>query len=177
MRTLDVIQQPAAPAVSLSEAKEHARVDHDADDALIGAFVGAATSMVESEANRALVSQVVEETVEAAREVRLMRAPVQAVTSVVDTDTGAAVDPAAYTLRRDRILFARERSSPVTIRYACGYGLSHADVPDGLRMAVARTASHLYEHREDVAVGTVVGRLPDMAARLVDPFRRLVSAL
>jgi len=47
-RSLKTLTQPAAEPVSLSEAKQHCRVDTDSDDAYIGSLIAAAREWCEA---------------------------------------------------------------------------------------------------------------------------------
>jgi uncharacterized phiE125 gp8 family phage protein len=52
-----LIEEPAIEPLTLAEAKSFLRVEHSADDDLIGALIKAARSEVESATRRALITQ------------------------------------------------------------------------------------------------------------------------
>lgn len=55
-----VITQPALEPITLEEAKAHLRVEHTADDDLIGALITAARELAEGYQGRALIDQTIE---------------------------------------------------------------------------------------------------------------------
>ena len=57
MYGLSLITPPAEEPVSLARAKLHLRVDHDAEDELIGGWIAAARTLTEKHANRRWVEQ------------------------------------------------------------------------------------------------------------------------
>ena len=55
--TLTVISPPAAPAVSRDEVKDHLRIGHDGEDALVDRLISEATAWLETGADIALVQR------------------------------------------------------------------------------------------------------------------------
>ncbi len=53
-----LLESPSSEPLSLAEAKNFLRVEHDADDALIGALIAAARGQVEAATRRVLITQV-----------------------------------------------------------------------------------------------------------------------
>lgn len=137
---MTVITPPAAPVVSLAEAKAMLLVDHTADDALIMALVAAATVEVQDAAARALVTQTLQVALDGWPDdgvVRLPHPPLQAVVSVKYFDADnveQTVAPADYMVIADvtpgLVAPAPGKSwptdlrsqSPIRIRYTAGYG-------------------------------------------------------
>jgi uncharacterized phiE125 gp8 family phage protein len=61
----------------------------------------------------------------------------------------------------------------VVVAYTAGYGPSATEVPRAIRDAILRVVAHLYEHRADYVVGTIVGKFPMTAQTMLDPYRVL----
>lgn len=59
------------------------------------------------------------------------------------------------------------RMDAIEIRMVCGYGAASA-VPDAAKAAIKLTVGHLFEHREDVVIGTIVAKLDLGSQYLLD---------
>ena len=177
-----LISPPVGEPVSLAEAKAFLRVDHDDEDALIGALVSAARLQVENATGRALMSQgwrTVLDAWPARRVVRIARSPVAAIDAVtVYDDQGAAsvLDPGDYRLdtasRPARLVIDAAAPSPgasvngIEIDFTAGFGTA-GDVPAPLVLAIKRLVAHWYENRE----ATQDGDVPGPVAALIAPYR------
>ena len=172
MWTLERTVAPAAPVVTLAEAKLHLRVEHDAEDTLIERIVAAATERAEEIQLRAFVTQTFRlglSRFPSGRIIRLPRPPLQSVTSITYTDANGAeqtlpasdyrVDTAAVP---GRVILNRSAAWPsiadepdaVKVTYVAGYGATGPSVPEEQRAAVLLFVGHLYESREAITVGT-----------------------
>jgi uncharacterized phiE125 gp8 family phage protein len=98
LSTVKVKTPPAKEPVALEIAKQHCRIDHASDDALIAIYITSARSMVQSYLNRALITQTLTWTLTPEDPLRpadsrlwgnltLPRSPVSAINSVIATDT------------------------------------------------------------------------------------------
>jgi uncharacterized phiE125 gp8 family phage protein len=173
-----VITPPAEEPISLAAAKDHLRVDHEADDGLIGALITAVRDFAEEFQNRTYVTQVLELSLDAWPDkpvIQLPRAPLQDVVSVTYRDyTGAESEWARDNYQVDprstpgRLALAYGRSWPsvtlpriagITIRYTAGYGAAD-QVPEKFKRAMLLIIGHLYEHREEVNIGNIVNLVP-----------------
>ena len=161
MTSLRVITPPTAEPVSLETVKEHLRIDHAYEDALLDTYIAGARESGEDLARRAFITQTLEMTVDAWPEdgiLTLWRPPLQSVTSVkyydaddvqhtwtdytVDTDsTPGAV--AFNTLPGDSL----RESGAITVRFVAGYGNSEANVPGTIRNALLALIAYRYENR------------------------------
>jgi uncharacterized phiE125 gp8 family phage protein len=142
---LRLVSPPAVEPLSLQEAKDHLRVTHAAEDALIQAYITAARSRCEEYQRRAYVQQTWELSLDgfpcaSANDphavIRLPRPPVQSVASVIyvaEDGSEVTMDASAYQLDAGGELarlspaygttWPRARRVPgaVRIRYVAGY--------------------------------------------------------
>lgn len=163
-----VTSEPAIEPVSLTEIKEHCRVDHDEEDALLESFVKTARVMCERHTGRALITQTrVAYFDKWDDDFDLAGTPVQSITSLKYFDrnsTETTVSDTSYLLDAQRgelvfkfgiappTLWLRE-VNPIQVTYVCGYGSTADTVPSPLRTAIKMMAAALWEHREDVIIG------------------------
>lgn len=192
MRPVLTLQQsPVGDVVTLAEAKEHLRVEHTAEDALIADLVTAAVEKFDARhgiLGRALLTQdwgvgfSAAQVAGLGRKVILPFPPVQDVLSVryVDRDgIDQTMSAADYDLVADEdsaaAVLADEASWPdvddremaMTITLRCGYGLAAA-VPSRLRRAILADVATMYRMRE--SAGDKVEQSPFYNA-VVDAFR------
>lgn len=170
---------PTEEVVTLEEAKDHSRIDHNDDDALIRTQIKAARSYVEEIANRQLVNASWTYTLDSfPGEIILPRPPLVSVTSIQYVDTAGSTQTEAtsvYTVLTDddtegRIVEAvnqtwsatRDQPNAVTIVYVAGYGAAATAVPEGYKAAILLLFAEMYENRETFAVGRILARFPTL---------------
>lgn len=183
--------QSAAPTVeplTTAEAKNHLRVDVDAEDNLIDSLVVAARNVVEQHTGRQLITATWKLYLDdfPTKQIVLPRPPLQSVTSIeyVDTDGNTATwSNDEYRVDSDmesaRITeeygeswpVARDVTQAVTITYNAGYGDASSDMPEAFRQAIRLLVGHFYENREQVTVEGVPRTIPEGARRLLSPYR------
>lgn len=182
--SLKVITARANPAVILSDAKLHLRVDGSTEDALISALISAATDMVERRTRRSLIHQTFRWTFDAFPfgPIEFPRSPAVAMTiSAVDYprvryydengDQQTLVEDTDYFLDLDNNppslqLFAdgswpltqMNRPKSVEVDFVAGYGASSTDVPELLKVCIKMLVGHWFANRE--AVGVVGTEVP-----------------
>ena len=183
-----VVTAPAAEPIAVYEAKLHVRVDHDADDAWFAAQIAAARSYVETRCSRALITQMLEATLDAWPTVPFLvlpAPPLQAVESITYTDSAgaAAIVPATQyqvltTHTPGLVGLAYGVGWPtvtlrgwagIAVRYVAGYGPTAASVPAAIKQAMLLLIGHWYANREAVAAGNL-GPLPFAVDALLYPF-------
>lgn len=185
--SLKVITARANPAVTLSEAKLHLRVDGVAEDALIAALVTAATEMVERRTRRSLINQTFRWTFDyfPAGAIELPRSPASQVAAGgayayslprvryydENGDQQTLIQGDDYFLDLDtnppslQLLADGEwpmtqtgRNRCVEVDFVAGYGDNSAVVPELLKVCVKMLAGHWFANRE--AVGVVGTEVP-----------------
>lgn len=182
---------PAETPVSLSEAKEHLRVDHDDEDITIAIYIAAATAHLDGWSGilgRCIVTQTWRLDMDGFPSGCLIRLPfadVQSVTVAYDDTAGAAhtLSAATYNLRQDAIgsglLLAEGASWPdteetpdaVRVTMVCGFGAASA-VPAALKVAILMILGHMYSAREAVSDRPMTA-VPMAVDMLVGPYRRV----
>ena len=198
--TLKRTVEPATLFADLALVKVHLRVDIADDDALIGAYVAAATRACEEHTRRQFmpatwrlsldefpsgelnsrISPAIE-----ANDILLPRPPFAAVTSLIYKDpAGVAqtlVSGTDYLQLSDdepaRLVLPLTATWPDTYRQPGAVSITYvagyadaASVPAPLKQAVLFLVSHLYENREPVIVGTISSALPFAVDSLLSPF-------
>ena len=187
--TLKLIQSPGAEPLTVVEAKQHLRVEHSVDDALIGALITVARQRCEHETQRALVNQVWERVLDGFPGVELLlgRPPVRQVQSITYLDAAGdsqTLPSASYVLDADAeegwVLPAADEVWPETadsvnavrVRFEAGYGDTGAAVPAALRQWMLLQVGALYAFRESIAAGASIHELPGrFVDSLLDPYR------
>jgi uncharacterized phiE125 gp8 family phage protein len=166
---LQVVEQPEAEPISLEEAKAHARILTDSEDALLGVLIKAARRYAEARCNRSLAVQTYEATFDALPcgfgVLELPRPPLVAVESIGYRPwPGVApvtLDPSAYrvvpgtpglVVPTDAWPSAIGAAS-VVVRYSAGWAPD--ELPEDARVALLMLVSHWFDRREPVTVGTV----------------------
>lgn len=153
---LDIITAPASLPVTLAEAKSHARVDFDDDDALLSTLLGSAVEHVETILGQQLAPATYELRLAGfpAGNITLPRPPVSSVESITYRDRDGMVqtfeDWLVY-LSKDTPFIAprtcwpstQEHPDAVVVRFITGSN----DVPERARVAILSLVSHWYDTR------------------------------
>lgn len=176
---------PSAEPLTLAEAKTFLRVDHDAEDVLIGALITSARATVEALTRRVLIDQSWRIVRDAWPLSGLITAPVNPLREVTGAHVidaaGAevAVPPGAFIcdsarlpglIRVDRGLVpAPGRTlAGIAIDVVSGHGADADHVPSPLIEAVRVVLAHFYEHRDIAGPGAA---FPERLGSLVAPYR------
>lgn len=180
-----LISPPASEPISLAEAKQFLRIEHDADDDLIAALIAAARSAVELATRRVLILQTWRIVLDRWPASGRLASPVnplrtlEAARVLGEDGTPSPVAPEDFTLDTASVpgAIAWERANPagpgralagIELDVTAGYGEA-ADVPPPLVQAIRLLLAQSYEHRDRLQADA----LPDAVAALVRPFRVL----
>lgn len=188
MSALVMITAPAVEPVTLEEARDHLRVDSDAEDALISELIAAARQWCEQHTGRQFVTATFDWHVDMlAGTLEVPRAPLQSVTSITYLDSdGAQQTLAGATYRVDaysipaRLALGYAQSWPAlygvvnaaTVRFVAGYGDAAQDVPAPIRQAILLLTAELYEQRQE-SVPLAFSGTPFGVTALLHPYRVL----
>jgi uncharacterized phiE125 gp8 family phage protein len=175
-RSLQRVTEPQVEPVSLSEAKQHLRVDTEDDDTYITGLITAARQWVEEYLDRALVTQQLTMRVDTFPfEFVLPRPPMATAGTLTTTQITYTLAPSGssgtatlttatlatnqYRVDRDstpgriRTIYGGTWPSHLTdpnavgVTWWAGYGSSASDVPRAIRHAILMVVGHLYERR------------------------------
>lgn len=181
---------PAVEPITLAEAKQFLRVEHDDDDDIIGALIAGSRIHVETQTRRALITQSWRLTRDVWPEtgcLALLPVPVRTLDAVrvykSDGTTlaldlaGFALDNSAAPARLSLVHGAppapERRAAGIEIDVTCGYGDAPTDVPEPLRQAIRLLVAHWYENRRIVAASGEAAVLPQSASALIAPYQVL----
>jgi uncharacterized phiE125 gp8 family phage protein len=144
--------------VDLATVKEHLRIPHNAEDALLDLYRRSAVEFL-ARRQRQYWGPAEDVTLTASGADLWLVGPVIRVDSVT-ADGGAVLDPADYTVSDYRVSIARYiRGTLHTVAYRHGFE-ADTDVPEHYRQAVLLVMGHWYANRTPVAVATVATELP-----------------
>ncbi len=180
---------PAAEPITLAEAKQFLRVEHDDDDDVIAALIAGSRIHVETQTRRALITQswrlardawpdcgwlavlpVPLRTLDAARVYRLDGSTLALDVAAFAIDKIAA--PARLAFTRGALPAPERPIAGIEVDVTSGYGDAD-DVPEPLRQAIRLLVAHWYENRGLVAVGQQIAVLPQGVSALIAPYRVL----
>lgn len=155
---------PTALAVSVADAKAHARIEVADDDVLIESLIQVATDLAETLTGRAIMPQTWETTLDSFPEAfELARIPVASVVAVFYVDEAGitqTVAPGAYTLDASEDVgpvylvpaygsewpTTRDQINAVMVRYVCGYA-DAASVPEPVKQWIKIQVATMYDNR------------------------------
>ncbi len=179
-----LIEGPAVEPVSLAEAKNYLRVEHEEDDELIGELIESARVQVEQAARRVLVTQqwriVLDRwpasgwivspvnplvSLDAARVFPFEGAAVSLVAAEFTINTASA--PAIIAFERGNVIAPGRTSGGIELDVTAGYGDSAEDVPAPLRQAIRLLVARNYEHRDRIEKDA----LPEAVHALIAAYR------
>jgi len=181
---------PSTTPISVAEAKQHLRVDHDSDNNYIASLISVATASVEQFLRKALITQTrrLDLCEFPSSEFVLDHPPLVSVTSLDYTATSGAtatVGSSVYDVDTSsvpgRVLLGSEQTWPTSIddtwnavrlTYVTGTATSSTGVPAAYRHALKLLVERWYEHRGDVVTGSVK-ELPHGVADLLRPTRNM----
>jgi uncharacterized phiE125 gp8 family phage protein len=178
-----LIEPPASEPLSLVEAKNYLRVQHEADDALIAAMISAARIQVESRTRRAPITQTWRIVLDRWPSSAAIASPVSPLREVVagrvrdetgelqaiDTDifiANTASSPEVIAFDAGRVIQPGQDRAGIEIDIEAGYGAA-ADVPAPLVQAIRLLLARAYEYRGQGERNDV----PDGIAELLAPYR------
>lgn len=181
--TLSLVTAPAAPVVTLAQAKAHLAVTHALDDDAIQLYLDAAIAHVdgaEGTLGRCLVTQTWDYTLDAfTSTIKVPLPTLQSVTSVsyVDTDGNTqTVDPGDYIVAGQRIVAGNAGwpstdnvPDAVTVRFVAGYATAD-DVPAAIKSAILLLVGGMYANRESEGAALVEN---PAVQRLLAPYKVL----
>lgn len=168
---------PPEPIVSLDEAKQHLRVEHDSDDAYIDGLIAVATSAIDGPSGwlgRALGEQTLETRFDCwPRPLKLPYPPEIEIVSVTYIDPAGVEQswPLTEPLPYDDLPAVRGRRADIRIRWKAGYPAGK--VPGAIRHAILLMVGDLYANRENggPSASAAAVNMPVTADRLLQPFR------
>lgn len=182
-----ITSEPSVEPVTLSDLKDHVRVDFDDEDGLLEGLIVSARRHVERHLGRSLITRTLELRLERfpSDRLQLPSPPFQSLTSIAYTDAegaGVTMDAADYAVLEvgDAAVVRPvsgfwptvSRFGGVSVTWIAGYGDTAADVPADIAEAVKLLAAHHYAHREATFYGeNGMRRLPFGVADLLEPYR------
>lgn len=191
---------PTGLPVSLVEAKEHLRVTHSDEDAMIASYLQAAVARAEEYTGLGLLQQTWQQTFPAfANPMLLYRRPLLQVGSplsvvqVTFLDASGAIQTLDDTVYRvtgigSEFAYGAVRlgygqiwpttyadQEAVTITYSVGFGTTASAVPAAIRQAILMMVADAYGYRESLYQGSL-DEIPFGAEALLRPWRPLAVA-
>ncbi len=182
---------PPIEPLSLAQAKEHLKVESNADDNLINRLIATARQQVEKQIDKVLIDQtwsIYLDDWPGNSEIRLPVGPVTQVNELrtySDDDIASPIDPAHFftdlvsapqrlVLRGSRIWQKPGRvAGGIEIEVIAGYGPDGASVPAPLRTAMLVLIAHWHENRQPDCSGSPVGSIASTLQNLLGPYKRV----
>lgn len=183
-----LLTPPAAEPLTLAQAKDFLRVQHDADDDLISALIAGARLHVEAQTRRVLITQAWRLTRDmwpASGRLPVLPVPLRAVIAAgvwqadgtlqaIEFDAlavDAASTPAVLAFERGAMPAPGRLAAGIEIDIEAGYGDAAEDVPEPLRQAIRLLVAHWYENRSVIAASGEMAFFPTNVGALLAPFR------
>lgn len=183
-----LLTAPVAEPLSLVDAKNFLRVEHDADDAIIAALVSAARNHVEALTRSALIAQTWRLVLDWWPEDGRIKPRIGPLRSLVAArvfnaaNASSTIEPETFvTDRAAGVIAAPGWSLPlpgrgvagIELDIEVGFGEVAADVPPVLLQAIRTLVAHWYENRGLIAIGQSVAMMPASVNAMISSHRVL----
>lgn len=173
--TLKIYQNPLIEPLDLDEVKNYLKIENTEDDSLISSLIVTVRQSAENFLKLSLINQSWATLFDnyLPQTVSLLKAPVQAISSVVLYDkqgVSITIDSSQYSLNsaRNKIIFDSSHISYKSeIIYVSGFGANKEDIPSPIKQAMLMHIASIYDNR---AGGDTI---PDYAKSLYSPFRSI----
>lgn len=171
---------PSTYPVSLTEAKQHVRIDYNKEDDLINSLIRTATEFVERYTGKALIQREITLLANKciSEKLPLLYPPIVSVTTVEIADnvnSGAET----YTITTDYVLkglsskYLVIESEEVKVVYQAGYGQAD-DVPEIFKEAIFKLIYDMWENRGESVTGTISQYTKQSVSRLLYSHRETI---
>lgn len=168
--------------VTLTEFKDHLKIDGTNEDTILDAFLTAATEVVQELQWRQLVEASFEWRIDSFgfnnSRITLPKPPLQSIDTIKYIDPNGDLQTLAADQYDATIASSddygsvapsfsnswpstRSEKHAVRITFTGGYG-TRTDVPDTTKAAIKILGAHLYETREELIVGQIITEVPKM---------------
>lgn len=180
-----VTSQPASEPVSVSEAKEHMRVETALDDSYIGVLVTAARKWAENYCRRGFVTQTWESTFDAFEDgLELPGGTLQSITSVQYYDANSTLQTLSTSVYAADVLsvpgklrLKTDQDWPdvsgawnsVVVTYVVGASAGSVEAP--VKQAIMLLVSQMYEHRTPEVIAANISHVSFAVEALLSPYR------
>ena len=175
---IELVTAPTSEPITITEAKNHMRVEHNDDDLVIANLINVAVNYVDASGmlGKAMITQTWSECFGPhVSTVRLSLGPVQSVSSIQYYDANNVLQ--TETLSNYYVIGTKgyvtiypksgftwptvfNREDAIKITYVIGYGDTAASVPATIKHALKMLVAHYYENRENELVGVNSKTLP-----------------
>lgn len=183
-----LIEAASVEPLNIIEMRDFLRLEHDADDELIGGLIVAAREYCENYTRRAFISQKWRLSLDMlphSGRIGLPKSPlvsVDAVRFIDDDGVETILDPSLYFVdvasepgRMEFVgtlpSFAFRKIGGVEVDFTAGFGASAADVPQPILQAMRLIIAHWYENREAASFAGSARITPLSAAGILSPYR------
>lgn len=140
---LELVTPPVVEPVSVTEAKEHLRLNHDAEDERIGRLISAARAMAEKFTSRALCFQAWRMTLEhPGGLLTLQPSPVLTAVATLDGESVGSLDIIGAESKWPEVEI---EAGSVIVDLTCGYDGSPSEIPQAFRQAILLYVEMLYD--------------------------------
>lgn len=174
VRDITTTVAPSTSVVTLSEAKNYLKVDYNEDDDLISALITTAQTRLEQYASTAMTARTLKVVAYVDEFIELPYAPINTIT-LVEYWNGvawAALQVGNYQVLGDtykKVYFTSPIMSEFRFTYTCGY----TTTPTGMKTALLKMVSDLYEYRESSVEATTPTSNVTTAYELMKPYKRI----
>ena len=185
---------PTVEPISLSEAKDYAKVEYNDDDQLIDSLITSARLYVENFIRRPLNTQTITMAIDWCfpEVIPLPMNPVQSITAAsftyVNSDgdvtqvptatyTTDTLDPARIYLAYNQVWpTVRMQRKTISVVFVAGYGDAGTSIPEPIRTAIKMMVTYHYETRQPhmMGIGATMVTMPKTVETLLLPYVVLV---
>ncbi len=189
---LTVTTAAAIRPVTIDEAKDHLRVNHDSENGYIDSLIRAAVESTEDDTGRAWINRTLQMTLDrfpVGTEFELPRSPVSSTagdTVITYTDTDGATQTLATSVYGvdvtpiAPVVFLKDgqrwtdtlgtQPAVVTVQFVAGYGATTVSVDPRVKPAILLLVGLWYREREPVSMGSM-SKIPMAVSALLDGLR------